>query len=586
MTSPIRWGKATARARELERGIVKGLTVSRFPSWVQLSFLPRLLNKNQKRVLAGAVLLFFVSGVSLFWRSTTRFRTQVPTLGGTLTEAIVGAPKSLNPLFATLNAADGDITRLIYPGLVTTDFRDPRTFVPTLAEHIGVSDDGRTYTVTLRSDIHWHDGMPLVADDVLFTIERIQAPETKSPLAPSFSGVVAAKLNDHAFTLTLLKPVSSFLASLTFGVLPKHRWANRTHWLEHDPELIGSGPFRFGSLQQNADGTLSAITLMANRTGPLTAWIEKLVFRFFTTPSDAHDAFLRGKTDAILVNNDEQNETLLASEAKNHTVMTLAIPQYTAVFFNPREQPIFTDAALRRALAAALPKQELVASAFGNHAEIASGPFAPRIFSVPTPPETPPLDGGRLLDQAGWRLTNGIRVNNQKKVLRFTLTTSDAPAFLRLAQAMADHWRGLGAQIDIRTVESARLLSDVIRPRAYDALLTGQNLGADPDPFPFWHSSQEDDPGLNFALFRNARADEIMDQARAISDPAARRKLYAELTNILQNEAPAIFIAYPTVRYMVPKNLKNITLTAIAVPADRFAGVTQWYIKTKSQWHW
>ncbi len=562
------------------------LKMSRLPSAAQLSLLPHVLTARQKRALLLGIVMLLISASALFWRLTSPLRITVPKVGGTITEAVVGAPRSLNPLFATLSAADLDVTKLLYPGLAAADFRDPRIFIPVLAEQLTINPDGKTYTVKLKKDLRWHDGTPLTSDDVLFTVERIQDPKVQSPLAPSLARVVSRKLDERTVEFVLPTPLSPFPASLTFGVLPRHRWQGRTNWLERDEQLIGSGPFRFKTLQRGTEGGISSIILVRNSAWPSPPWIETLQFRFFPTAEQAQQAFENGRADLMLTSANERSASLLEQRLKTHRAITLSIPEYTALFFNPREQPLFTDPLVRKALALALEKGSLIRDAFGSEAEEAHGPFPQSIFSIPATPARLPdaRQAARLFEQAGWRLVNGVRLNSQKKVLRFTITTSDAPSFIRLAQGIAEQWKALGVQVDVRTVEASRFFSDVLRVRSYDALVYGQNLGADPDPFAFWHSSQEDDPGYNLALWRNARADELIEQARTRSDMKGRRALYGELSKLLGDQAPAIFFTHPRLTYLLPKKLSLPELSSIAIPADRYVFISDWYIKTRSQW--
>jgi ABC-type transport system substrate-binding protein len=115
------------------------------------------------------------------------FFVSVPKHGGSLNEGVIGRPRLINPVVAKTEV-DRDLVSLIYSGL----FRPTGdTLEPDLAEKVEISEDGKIYTVTLKSDATFHDGKPLTASDVIFTVERIQNKglPIKSPLAPNFNGV-------------------------------------------------------------------------------------------------------------------------------------------------------------------------------------------------------------------------------------------------------------------------------------------------------------------------------------------------------------------------------------------------------------
>ena len=115
-------------------------------------------------------------------------------------------------------------------------------------------------------------------------------------------------------------------------------------------------------------------------------------------------------------------------------------------------------------------------------------------------------------------------------------------------------------------------------------MLFGVIVGANPDPYPFWHSSQIQDPGLNLALFANRNVDKLLETARTTGDEAERKKSYQEFQDILSAELPAIFLYNPTYAYVVDQKIKGLDIDRIITPADRFNNLNEWYIKTKRQY--
>lgn len=521
----------------------------------------------------------------MFWRLTATQRIAVPAVGGAYTEGILGQPRTANPLFATHSSADLDIVSLLYSPLFKTDLANDKFFSPTLAKGVSISPDGKIYTVAIRSDFRWHDGQPLTIADVLFTIGRIQDPNVQSPYAAALQKVSVRQSGPDLLTFTLPAPSSTFLASLTWGVLPSHRWQARTNWQTMDPELVGSGPFRFKSMDRGKEGGITQLVLERFAKSPEAPRIKTLTLRFFPSLESAIAAFERRKIDGLLVSVSPAVENALKRRTETNAI-TLALPEYTAFFFNPREQPIFADGGLRRALAHALPKERIVKEVFGNSAEVAAGIFTPALYPLPQPRVDPPDRASieRELLKSGWKLVDGVRMNQSKKVLRFSITTPDVPSYRSAAEAAAASWKSYGANVEVRSVGSETFLAAVIRPRAYDVLLYGQNLGADPDPFAFLHSSQLDDPGLNLSLWRNQKGDELIDDARSQASPELRRALYTQLEMLLANDAPAAILAHPKILYLLPKQLLGVTLTTLPTPADRFTNIANWYLKTSSQW--
>ena len=122
---------------------------------------------------------------------------------------------------------------------------------------------------------------------------------------------------------------------------------------------------------------------------------------------------------------------------------------------------------------------------------------------------------------------------------------------------------------------------DVIVPRAFEALLFGEILGAEPDLYPFWHSSQIGESGLNLANFNNSQADKLLEDIRKEEELEKRAEAFIKLEEILMDNIPAIFLYNPNYTYVVSSKVKGIELERIVSPVDRLNGIEKWYIKTR-----
>lgn len=168
--------------------------------------------------------------------------------------------------------------------------------------------------------------------------------------------------------------------------------------------------------------------------------------------------------------------------------------------------------------------------------------------------------------------------------LKFSLVTVDQPQLIEIAELLKQQWKSLGVEIEIEKYPLSQLEQDFIKPRNYESLLFGEVLGAIPDPLPFWHSSQKKDPGLNLALYENKKADELLEEVRKFSNSGIRAEKLSLFQNILIEDAPAVFLYNPDYIYLVSKEIKGINVKKIVDPSKRFAGIEDWYIKTKRTW--
>ncbi len=168
--------------------------------------------------------------------------------------------------------------------------------------------------------------------------------------------------------------------------------------------------------------------------------------------------------------------------------------------------------------------------------------------------------------------------------LRISLTTVNQPLLIETAEQLKNQWKKLGVELEIKALDIAFLEQEIIKTRNYEMLLFGNVLGAIPDPFPFWHSTQKKDPGLNLALYENRKADELLERARQTLDEKERKKALEEFQNILIEDSPAIFLFNPAFLYFVSEEIKGISTGIITDPSKRFSEIENWYIETKRVW--
>lgn len=164
--------------------------------------------------------------------------------------------------------------------------------------------------------------------------------------------------------------------------------------------------------------------------------------------------------------------------------------------------------------------------------------------------------------------------------LKFTLTTINQPQLLEVANLLKNYWQSIGTSVDINAV-SIGDLKPIIKNRNYDALLYGQALGAEPDFYPFWHSSQKIDPGLNFSSYENKDTDKLLKDSRENLDDAKKEQKLEKMQNIILDDAPALFLYNPDYVYWVSNSIQGIDTAKIIDPAKRFSNITNWYLQTR-----
>lgn len=167
--------------------------------------------------------------------------------------------------------------------------------------------------------------------------------------------------------------------------------------------------------------------------------------------------------------------------------------------------------------------------------------------------------------------------------LQFILTTIDQPLLVQVANILKSQWEKIGVSVEIKAL-NIQDLKPVIKERNYDSLLYGEALGILFDPYPFWHSSQKIDPGLNLSEYENKDADQLLKDGRETLDDNKKKEKYEKLQDILLEDAPAVFLYNSSYLYLISDKIKGIETKKIVDPAKRFSNIEDWYVKTRRVW--
>lgn len=532
------------------------------------------LREGERVSLFLASLLLIVSAAGLLGLAFAQTTRSVPQAGGTFAEGMVGQPANINPVLAS-GAPDVALTRLLFSNLSS------------LVDKIETDKTGKAWRVRLKENLRWSDGERLTADDVVFTVKKIQDPAVNSPLAGSWQGVSVERVSQIETAFTLANPYAFFSDNLqNLYLIPKHLFADvppaNWHLSDYNLKPIGSGPYVFSSYSKRPDGFITGYKLAPNpnyfKTRP---FISDFEIKFFGNDADALKAFNAGQVDG-LGGIDPQN---LGSVHRSYDQILFDLPTYYAVFWNQSENPALTDPAVRNALYLSVNREELAKNVWGDGAEADYGPVPPSFADLPqiTPTSTPLDAVNQLLDRAGWTLMGGVREKLVSKTLiplSFKLTVPNLPFLMDTAQRLQNYWSQIGAQVEIISVEPSGALDQAVKNRDYEGLLLGNALNSGADLFSFWHSTQRFSPGLNLSLYQSRAADSLIESIRANFDPATRAAQFGRLEQVILNDNPAVFLYSPKYIYLASKSLRGLTPQMLTDSANRFLGVENWYVQT------
>jgi peptide/nickel transport system substrate-binding protein len=282
--------------------------------------------------------------------------------------------------------------------------------------------------------------------------------------------------------------------------------------------------------------------------------------------------------------------------------LSTSLPRIFGVFFNQSAAPVLVNKEVRRALDLAVNRPALIQEVLNGWGTPNKSPLPKAEVSSAEGPDTSTLDTAatatdpyivaaqQILTDNGWKM--GDKGFMEKKgsgtaaaqTLAFSISAPNVPEITATANRLKEIWGKLGANVTVQIFEPSDLAQKVIRPRTYDSLLFGQVVGRDFDLYPFWHSSQRNDPGLNIALYTNIKADKALETIRSVSDEAKRLEAYKAFEAEIMNDIPAVFLYSPDYIYAGTNNVRNMDISNITSPSERFMNVSKWYIETDRVW--
>jgi peptide/nickel transport system substrate-binding protein len=517
--------------------------------------------------------------------------TPEPEKGGAYTEALIGSMQRLNPLLDYTNPADRDINRLLYSRLVSFDSRGlPQS---DLAAAWAVSKDGTVYHVSLQNGARWHDGQPLTADDVVFTIGLFKQGGSLIPadIQAFWKDVEVQALDPQNLEFKLPEPYAPFVDYLAFDILPKHIFANQSpDDIANDTKNlspVGSGPYRFDRLIVE-DGKIAGVALVAyDGYYGQKPFIQQINFRYYPDGASAYQAYQDGTVQGISQVPQDILPAVLADTGLS--VYSARLPELAMILFNHNDSQatFLKDANVRRALMFGLNRQGIVDHVLGGQAVTADSPIFPGTWAYYEGNESFQFDqvqAKALLKTAGFVPASGTDNTMTKgtTTLTFELIYPDEPVSAAVAKSIQADWNAIGVKVKLTSMTYEQLINDHLNQRAYQAALVNMNFSdsPDPDPYPFWDQAQATG-GQNYTQWDNRMASEYLEQARTVNDITERIKLYRNFQVLFSQEMPAIPLYFPIYTYAVDHQVQGITIGPLYDSSDRFNFVESWYMVAK-----
>ena len=458
-------------------------------------------------------------------------------------------------------------------------------FSPRLAQKWTWAPDSLSIAFSLDPRARWHDGKPVTASDVKFSLDIIKDPTFKSPVAATVTNLDSVHVRDSLTSVVFFKkrtPEQFYDVAYQLIIIPKHVYgdipASQMRTAPAAKAPIGSGQFRFVRWEPGTRIELMADT--ANYRG--RPKIDRVIINAPIDPATAQVQLRAAQADL------GENLPLdqLPALDSNSTIRGMVLRGFGYMMMgmnlhDPKAQskphPIFDDVRTRRALSMAVDRVSMLKNVFGSQGKLSHGPFPASVAFADTTLHPAPYDtvaAKAMLDSSGWRVgANGMRTQRGRP-LRFSLMVSTSAPRRAYAVLIQNQLKKIGAQVDIEQVDN-NTLNARANKHDFDAII--YNFVYDPSPSSIrqaWGVAGIGPDGQNILQYRNPQTDALLDSATSAFDPATMKRYTSRAFKTIINDAPAIFLYDLQVGYGVSR---RVTLAPMRTD-EWWANLADWSI--------
>jgi peptide/nickel transport system substrate-binding protein len=478
----------------------------------------------------------------------------------------------------TADAASIRIMGMIYEGLLNLDQKGEP--IPALATKWTYDKKSMTYTFDLRKGVKWHDGKPFTADDVVFSYNMYMNPKSINSYISDFKTIKSVtKVNDYQVKIQLKEKDALIVPNIfPTSIMPKHKFPkgvddyNNNNKLHRNP--IGTGPFKFK--EWKAD---ERIVVEANKSyWNGRPYMDQVVTRILPDANVEAINLIKGDVDWI--------ETLTpatiaqVSKDKDLKITKWDYGQFDFVGFNLKKEP-FNDKDVRLALTYGLDRESIVSKLYLGKAYIASGPFHPKIPQYNKSVKPLPFDqkkAAKILDDAGWKVQNGVRTKNGKKMEFEFYFNNGNKVREKIGLLAQQNWGKLGVKVSVRGLEWSIFLDKYLHGELDTYTLGWGGYDANVEHKGFFHTNGIPDPakgkaGNNRNRVSDPKIDKYLDDYLVEEDKNKRIKIYQDMHKYMAENATLIWTVHPMKNMGHDKDLKGIKTSL----STAFVNLEDWY---------
>lgn len=517
-------------------------------------------------LLVVAVILLAITQAIWFNNS---YSTETFADGGTYTEGTIGKINSMNPLFAS-NESEKVLSRLMFETLTTIDTTGH--VAPGLAKSITPTNNGKTWLIELRENLKWSDGKPITNADVIFTTSLIKNSAVTTIYDANLTGVKVSETEDGKIQFDLPTVYADFASALNFPIVPEHilKDVDPKNLLESQfsASPIVSGPFTFNAVQKSSKADEQVIYLNTNKNyykhEPL---LNSFAVHTFLTKEALVNALNSGTISATASLSPADAELITSSDINEKQT---AINSGVFAFFNINSE-ILKNKDFRIGIKQAINLD--IIRGIAKDQPVLDYPLLESQIKLKNYPELTAYNQDEaskkfdpVIDAAG---EAGITLN---------LATVNSGYLPAVAEEFANELREYGINVNISVYEeNQEFISNIISKRNYDILIYEIELGAEPDIFTYYHSSQAGTSGHNLSNYKNFLIDDLILGARETINADLRASKYESFIYYWTADVPAIALYQTNLSYFHNKNVRAFSdENILTTPLDRFRDVEFW----------
>ena len=505
---------------------------------------PAQVNADQSNRKTAMALLAAAMTASLLFGFSGAHAEQAKR-GGTLTVGLAQDPLMVDPI-RTGTFTERQFSTPVYEALF--DIVENGSAQPFLAEKYQVSDDMKTYTITLRSGIKFHDGTPLNAAAVVANLERTRNPENRCRCLSTLEDITDVRaVDDLTVEIRLSRPNAALPTVLADAggimVSPTAFKADPTAINTHP---VGTGPFKFVEWVR---GSRFVVEKFPGYWQEGLPYLDRIVMRGIQNTVTLEAAFQSGQIDIIM----QPSFRFVAQMKANKSVNVLSPAGFgtEGVYMNLK-QPPFDDVRIRRAIAHSINRELLRKTLAYGVPTLAYSPFGPGMDV------TQPTDGYPEYDLEKAKAL----IAEYGKPVEFTFQYNNTPLTNQFAQSLQEMWSKAGMKVNLEPLDQNRLVQNMSSSQFVASLyrFTGR---ADPhtNTYSFLHSKFADvTPSSNYGGISSPKIDELLERGMSTIDPQERKKIYSELAREVVNVLPTAYTYNVTDSIVTSNKVKGVTV--------------------------